>query len=93
MTLGQRVTYSIVGGLVLTLLTALLPFTAFIGTLAHGYPLPWLSQPIWPQGGPMTVLWNGLILDIIVWTVLVFYVIKLYQVLRKDGRMSDQQAW
>ena len=45
MTRGQKVAYSVVGGFVFTLATALLPNTALIGTSAHGYPFPWLSQP------------------------------------------------
>ncbi|MBY8997598.1 MAG: hypothetical protein KGD60_07690 [Candidatus Thorarchaeota archaeon] len=83
MTRGQKVAYSVVGGFVFTLATALLPNTALIGTSAHGYPFPWLSQPLYPPGSPMILLWTGLVLDILVWTVVAFLVITLYQVLRK----------
>lgn len=84
MTLGQKVVYSVVGSLVFTLITALLPNTAIIGSSAHGYPFPWLAQPLYPQGGPTILLWIGLILDLLVWTVAAFLVITLYQVLRKE---------
>ena len=83
MTLGLKVTYSVAGGLVLTLITVLLPNTALIGTSAHGYPFPWLAEPLYPLGSPMVLLWTGLIFDLLVWTVVVFLVITLYQVLRK----------
>ena len=84
MTRGQKVSYSVVGGFVFTLATVLLPNTALIGTSAHGHPFPWLAQPLYPQGSPMVLLWTGLILDLLVWTVVAFLVITLYQVLRKE---------
>ncbi len=84
MTLGQKVVYSVVGGFVFTLIMALLPNTAMIGISGYGYPFPWLAQPFYPPGSPMTFLWSSLILDHLVWTVVVFLVIKLYQVLRKE---------
>ena len=84
MTLGQKVVYSVVGGFVFTLVTALLPTTAMIGISGYGYPFPWLAQPFYPPGSPMIFLWSSLILDHLVWTVVVFLVIKLYQVLRKE---------
>ena len=83
MTLSLKVAYSVVGGFVLTLATALLPNTALIGTSAHGYPFPWLAQPLYPQGSPMVFLWTGLIFDLLVWIVVAFLVITLYHVLRK----------
>ncbi len=83
-TLGQKVVYSVVGGFVFTLITALLPNTAMIGISGHGYPFPWLAQPIYPPGRPMIFLWSGLILDHLVWTVVAFLVIKLYQMLRQQ---------
>ena len=82
MSLGQKVVYSIVGGFVFTLITALFPNVAMIGSLAHGYPFPLLAQSFYPPGGPMIFLWSGLVLDVFVWTVVAFLVIKLYQVLR-----------
>jgi hypothetical protein len=83
MTKGQKVTYSVAGSFVLTLASALLPNTALIGTSAYGYPFPWLAQPFYPLGSPMVLLWTGLIFDLLVWTVVAFSVITLYQVLRK----------
>jgi hypothetical protein len=84
MTLGQKVVYSVVGGIVFTLISALFPNTGLIGTSGYGYPFPWLAQPFYPSGGPMIFLVSGLILDQLVWTVVAFLVIKIYQVLRKE---------
>ena len=84
MTQGQKVVYSVIGGFVVTLITALLPNTAMIGTSGYGYPFPWLAQSFYPLGGPMMFLWSGLIIDQLVWTVVAFLVIKLYQTLRKE---------
>ncbi|MHA2397042.1 MAG: hypothetical protein ACXAC0_10090 [Candidatus Thorarchaeota archaeon] len=82
-TLSLKVAYSVVGGIVLTLATVLFPNTALIGTSAYGYPFPWLSQPLYPLGGPMVLLLTGLIFDLLVWTVVAFLVITFYQVLKK----------
>ncbi len=92
MTLGQKVVYSVVGGFVFTLITALLPNTAMIGISGYGYPFPWLAQPFYPPGSPMTFLWSNLILNHLVWTVIVFLVIKFYQVLRKEESVTALAA-
>ncbi|MHA1936111.1 MAG: hypothetical protein ACW97A_12610 [Candidatus Thorarchaeota archaeon] len=83
MTLGRKVVYSFIGGFVITLITVLLPNTAIIGISSYGYPFPWLGQSFILPEGPMILLWSGLILDLLVWTVVVFVIINLYQVLRK----------
>ncbi len=83
-TQGQKIVYSVISGFVVTLITALLPNTAMIGTSGYGYPFPWLAQSFYPPGGPMMLLWSGLIIDHLVWTVVAFLVIKLYQKLRKE---------
>ncbi len=92
MTLGQKVVYSVVGGFVFTLITALLPNTAMIGISGYGYPFPWLAQPFYPPGSPMIFLWSNLILNHLVWTVIVFLVIKFYQVLRKEESVTALAA-
>ena len=84
MTQGQKVIYSVIGGFVVTLITALLPNNAIIGTSAYGYPFPWLAQSFFPIGSPMILLWSGLIIDLLVWTVVVFLVIKLYNKIRTE---------
>jgi len=92
MTLGQKVVYSVVGGFVFTLITALLPNTAMIGISGYGYPFPWLAQPFYPPGSPVIFLWSNLILNHLVWTVIVFLVIKFYQVLRKEESVTALAA-
>jgi len=80
-TLGRKVVYSAVGGFVFTLIMALLPNTAVIGVLAYGYPFPWLIQSFSPFGR-MALIWSSLILDYLIWTVVTFLIIKLYQMLK-----------
>ena len=84
MSQSQKVVYSVIGGFVVTLITALFPNTAMIGTSGYGYPFPWLAQSFYPPGGPMILLWSGLILDHLVWTVVAFFVIKLYYKIRTE---------
>lgn len=84
MGLGQKVMYSFAGGAIFTLATVLFENTAIMGALAYGFPFPWLAQSLYPIGGQMIFLFTGLILDILVWTIALFIVIKLYQVLRME---------
>jgi hypothetical protein len=83
MTLGRKVVYSVVGGFVITLITVLIPNTALIGISSYGYPFPWLGQSFLLPEGPMILLWRGLMLDLLVWTVVVFVIINLYQMPKK----------
>ncbi|MHA2143728.1 MAG: hypothetical protein ACXADD_19795 [Candidatus Thorarchaeota archaeon] len=90
MPIGKIIVYSVAGGMLFTLITALFPNTLMIGTSGYGYPFPWLAASFFPTGGPMMLLLSGLILDQLVWTVVAFLVIKLYQVLRKE---ESATAW
>ena len=74
--------YSIIGGVMITLATALVPNTTLIGASNFGYPFPWLSQLLYPIGSPFTIIWSALLVNILVWAVLAFVVIIILQILK-----------
>ena len=92
MKMGRKVLYSFVGGSLITLITAILPNNAVIGTSGYGFPFPWLAQSFYPPGGPMMLLIGSLILDILVWTIIAFIVITLCLKLRKDDSATVLSA-
>jgi len=83
MTFGKRIVFSIIGGLLITLATSVQLNTALLGTSSYGYPFAWLSQPLYPVDSPITLLWGGLFQDIMVWTIVAFLILALYQALRQ----------
>ena len=82
MTLNKKIGYSIIGGSLITLVTSILPNNTVIGASNSGYPFPWLSQPLNPIGSLPTIIWEALLLDIGVWTIVAFVIIMVYQALK-----------
>lgn len=74
---------SLLGGLALTLLTAVaLPRTRF-GATGYGLPVTWLvRRALAPEFSPWRVNWLGFLIDLAVWTATVFAVVSL---LRRVG--------
>lgn len=67
------------GGVILTLLTGLFPLRTLMGATHYGFPMPWLIRLVLaPEYFPWRVGWLGLIIDLIVWTTLVFVILFLY---------------
>jgi hypothetical protein len=65
---------SVVGGILITLLTGLLSNmpTPLLGAEHYGYPLPWLFHLILPpEYFPWRVNAVALVVDVLVWTVLI----------------------
>ena len=79
---SRMIGYSIIGGVMITLATALVPNTTLIGASNFGYPFPWLSQLLYPIGSPFTIIWSALLVNILVWAVLAFVVIIILQILK-----------
>lgn len=77
---GKNILYSIIGGVFITLATSLIPNAGLLGTSKYGFPFAWLSQLLYPIGSPLTLLWTGLILDLLVWITAVFLIITIYQI-------------
>jgi len=65
---------SVVGGVILTLLTGLISNTPpmFVGATHYGYPLAWLVQLVLaPEYFPWQVNALNLIVDIVIWIIIV----------------------
>ena len=69
---------SVVGGVVISLLTGLVSNTPpmLVGAVWYGYPLAWLIRMVVaPEYFPWKVEVVGLIADIIVWTLIVLVIL------------------
>ena len=70
--------FSIIGGIVLTVILGFIPYPTggLIGTQKWGYPIYWLSQVIYPNA-PFEVSWLNLFFDCAIWIICFFLLIKL----------------
>lgn len=63
---------SIVGGVVITLVTGLFQTSQLIGASWYGYPLTWLYYRVLaPQYNPWVPSYPNLVVDIIFWTLII----------------------
>jgi hypothetical protein len=72
------IVYAVVAGVVITLLTGLIGNTPemLVGAVYYGYPFAWLEMMVVaPQYFPWVVRPLRLILDIVVWTVIVWVIL------------------
>ena len=74
---------SVVIGVIIALFTGIFPHSEIVGANWWGYPLVWLTQAVLSPGysPPLNVIWLNLIIDIVVWSVIVF--LFLFVVFRK----------
>jgi hypothetical protein len=78
--------FAIIGGIVITLLTGLINRTPpmLVGAVYYGYPFAWLEMMvIAPQYFPWVVRPVRLILDIVVWTIVVWVILFVVSKVRK----------
>lgn len=71
---------SVIGGVVLTAITGVIPNTpgGLLGASWYGYPLKWLiKQVLAPQYNPWKVLPVNLVADLIFWIVVVAIIMML----------------
>jgi hypothetical protein len=80
--LNKKIAYSIILGTIITLVTSQLPNNTVIGASNTGYPFPWLSQPLYPIGSPATIIWEALLIDAAVWTIVGFVLVIIYQIIK-----------
>jgi len=66
--------YSVISGIILTLVT-FLKGMGLIGGGPIGFPFPWLHYTVLPSFTGYTPDWTGLILDILIWSVISFVVL------------------
>ena len=70
--------FALVGGIAITLVTGLINTTPemLVGAVYYGFPFPWLVMlVIAPQYFPWHVRIVRLVLDIVVWTVVVWLIL------------------
>lgn len=79
---------SLAGGVLVTLLTGVVPLRTLIGATHYGFPMAWLIRRVLaPEYFPWRVSWLGLAVDLVVWTALVYVVLLLYD--RFGARSTD----
>jgi hypothetical protein len=74
----KTVIFAVVGGIIVTLVTGLLDHTpsGLMGAVWYGYPLVWLVRlVVAPQYFPWVVRPLRLIIDIVVWTIVVWIIL------------------
>jgi len=76
--------YAIIGGVIITLLTGLIPNTSpeLLGALHYGYPFPWFIRIVYPQF-PWHINEINLINDIAFWSVTATIVLLVLKRVRK----------
>ena len=63
---------SIIGGIVITLLTAFIPLQSLLGATHFGFPLAWRIQLVLaPQYNPSRINITNFIIDIVIWSLIV----------------------
>lgn len=87
---SRRVGASLAGGVVLTLLSAVVPFQSLLGRTHYGFPMAWLIRRVLaPEYVPWRVNWLGLVVDVAVWTAVVFVGLVLYDRVRQRPPDGD----
>jgi len=80
----KLVVFSILGGVVVTLLTGLLSNTVLLGAEHYGYPLAWLVRLVLaPEYFPWRVDVLNLIVDLVIWIIIVGIVVNVLTRTRK----------
>lgn len=83
---AKNLVYAIVGGIIVALLTGLIPNTPsmLVGAVWYGYPFAWLIRMIVaPQYFPWTVDYMNLIADIVVWAIIVGIILLIWKRAKK----------
>jgi hypothetical protein len=84
----SRVVVSIVGGVIITVVTGLFPNTPgmLVGAEWYGFPLAWLIRMIVaPEYNPWRVEFLNFIADVVVWSVILFVIIFIADKARKPA--------
>lgn len=71
---AKTVSYSVIGGVAVTLLTGLIPNTPImlLGAMHYGYPLAWLVRLVLaPEYFPWRVTVPNLVVDLVIWIIIV----------------------
>lgn len=83
---NRRLALSLAGGVVLTLLTGLVPLRTLMGATHYGLPMAWLVRRVLaPEFFPWRLEPLGLVVDLLVWTVVALAVIVAVERFRGTG--------
>jgi hypothetical protein len=88
MSMTRRLLISILGGVLVTLLTGLVPSTPpmLVGATHYGYPLAWLFRlVIAPEYNPWRIDLLNFLADIVIWFVIVAIVVFIVERVRKPA--------
>jgi hypothetical protein len=84
MEMKTKVIYSVIGGIIISLITGLFqsPFYMILGANYYGVPFPWLSQMVLGPGytAPYNVIWFSVFFNTVIWAVVVFIGIELFEI-------------
>lgn len=70
---------SIAAGVVLTLLSGVVPLRTLAGGTHYGFPMAWLVRRVLaPEYFPWRVARLGLVVDLFVWTALAYAALRVY---------------
>ena len=77
--------FSVIGGVVVTLLTGFFTNTVLLGAEHYGYPMAWLIRLVLaPEYFPWRISVLNLIVDLVVWTIIAGIVVALLTRRRKS---------
>ena len=81
---------ALLGGVLATLATGLVPTRSALGATHYGLPVPWLvRRALAPEYLPWEVLWTGLLVDLGTWSALVLLALVLYRrFLEESGELT-----
>jgi len=83
----KLVVSSVLGGVLITLLTGLLSNTVLLGAEHYGYPLAWLVRLILaPEYFPWRVDVLNLIVDLVIWIIIIGILVNLLARTRKTKK-------
>ena len=84
----KRLVVSIIGGVIITLLTGLFPSTPqmLVGAEWYGFPLAWLIRMVVaPEYNPWRVEYLNFIADVVVWSVILLVIVFIVDKVRKPA--------
>ena len=84
--------FSLIGGIIVTGITGLLPNPTeeIIGAEKWGFPFYWLSQAIYP-GAEKIINWSNFLIDILIWSAIIILIVSLIDYLFAKTRVKRKE--
>ena len=75
----RRLILSVGGGTLITLMTGFVPTRTLMGATHYGVPRAWLIRRVLAPGYvPWRLDWTGLLVDLLIWSAVVFVLFFIY---------------